>query len=108
MNREHDPSGKVQDRGHLARSIPSLNLLVTSTVWRQDRGAAFWAVAAFVGICRDVSQEVARCRPLTTFLVPFHAAGSKAPDLDKPSSSRWKYTMPAYGCQCSTALPTPR
>jgi xylulose-5-phosphate/fructose-6-phosphate phosphoketolase len=39
---------------------------------------------------------------------PFHAAGSKAPDLDKPSSSRWKYTMPAYGCQCSTALPTPR
>ena len=33
---------------------------------------------------------------------------SNAPDLDKPSSRRWKYSMPAYGCQRSTAVATPR
>ena len=51
MNREHDPSGKVQDRGHLARSIPSLNLLLTSTVWRQDRGRS---ILGGGGVRRDM------------------------------------------------------
>jgi hypothetical protein len=32
---------------------------------------------------------------------------SKAPALDKPSSRRWKYTSPAYGCQPATAARTP-
>jgi hypothetical protein len=30
-----------------------------------------------------------------------------SPARDNPSSSRWKYTMPAYGCHLSTALVTP-
>ena len=32
---------------------------------------------------------------------------SRVPARDNPSSSRWKYTMPAYGCQGLTARPTP-
>src|SRR5690349_16940165 len=40
--------------------------------------------------------------------VALHGANSNALDLDKPSSRRWKYSMPAYGCQRSTDVVTPR
>lgn len=32
---------------------------------------------------------------------------SSTPAFDNPSSNKWKYTRPAYGCHGATALRTP-